>query len=59
MGAGFAIFVSQEDVQKALETAEKQGVKAYNAGVVETGEKQVLIEPRNITFSSESLQVRA
>lgn len=59
MGAGFAIFVSQADVQKALEIASSNNIKAYNAGVVEQGQKQVVIEPINVTFSSDSLQVRA
>lgn len=58
MGAGFAIFVPQDTVQKLLEIAEQQGIAAYHAGAVQNGSKQVVIEPLKITFSSESLQVR-
>ncbi len=58
MGAGFAIFVSQNDTDKVLEISNKQGIKAYSAGVVEAGEKQVLIEPKKITFKKETLQLR-
>jgi phosphoribosylformylglycinamidine cyclo-ligase len=59
MGAGFAIFVPAKEVSQVLNMAAKLGIKAYNAGVVEEGEKKVILEPKNTTFSKESLQVRA
>lgn len=59
MGAGFAIFVNQNDVKKILQAAEKNNLKAWNAGVVENGEKQLTIKPKNIVFKGESLKVRA
>ncbi len=59
MGAGFAIFVSQTEAQRVLDIASSNNIKAYNAGVVEQGPKQVVIEAINVTFSSDSLQVRA
>ena len=59
MGAGFAIFVPAREVSQVLNMANKLGIKAYNAGLVETGEKKVIIEPKNIIFEKESLQVRA
>ncbi|MFA5770253.1 MAG: AIR synthase-related protein [Patescibacteria group bacterium] len=58
MGAGFAIFVPAHEVSQVLNMAHKLGIKAYNAGVVESGEKKVIIEPKNITFEKDSLQVR-
>ncbi|MFA6017133.1 MAG: AIR synthase-related protein [Patescibacteria group bacterium] len=58
MGAGFAIFVPAKEVSQVLNMAKKLEIKAYSAGVVETGEKKVIIEPLNITFEKESLQVR-
>jgi phosphoribosylformylglycinamidine cyclo-ligase len=58
MGAGFAIFVKSEDAQKVIDSAVNAGIKAYNAGVVEEGPKQVIIEPKKIVFSEKSLQVR-
>lgn len=59
MGAGFAVFVDAKDAEKVIETAKKHNLKAWNAGVVEAGEKQVVIKPKNIVFKGESLQVRA
>jgi phosphoribosylformylglycinamidine cyclo-ligase len=58
MGAGFALFVPQQQVQKILEVSSQNNIKAYHAGNVEEGKKQVIIEPKNVTFSAESLQVR-
>ena len=58
MGAGFAVFVPQEQVQQVLDTAEKQGIAAYHAGEVQAGAKQVVIEPLGVTFVSTSLQIR-
>lgn len=58
MGAGFAIFVSKKDAEKIVQISKKNKLKAYIAGVVEEGLKQVIIEPLNITFESESLGVR-
>ncbi len=58
MGAGFAIFVPQKDVKKMLAIAKRHKIKAYNAGIVEKGKKQVIIEPKNIVFSGDSLKLR-
>ncbi len=58
MGAGFAIFVPAKEVSQVLNMTKKLEVKAYNAGVVEMGEKKVIIEPKNIIFEKQSLQVR-
>jgi phosphoribosylformylglycinamidine cyclo-ligase len=58
MGAGFAIFVPQEYVQKVIEIAKANNILAYHAGEVKNGDKQVIIEPNKITFASQTLQVR-
>ncbi len=58
MGAGFAIFISSDQVQAAQEIIEKHQLKSWNAGIVKSGPKQVIINPKNITFNSESLGVR-
>jgi phosphoribosylformylglycinamidine cyclo-ligase len=58
MGAGFAIFVPAKEVSQVLNMAKKLEIKSYNAGVVETGEKKVIIEPKNIIFEKDTLQVR-
>lgn len=59
MGAGFAMFMDAKDAEKTVQIAKQNNLKAWNAGVVENGEKQVVIKPKNIVFKGESLQVRA
>ena len=59
MGAGYAVFVPKKDVEKVMRIAKKNKIEAYDAGVVEKGKKQVIIEPKNIVFEGESLKVRA
>jgi phosphoribosylformylglycinamidine cyclo-ligase len=58
MGAGFAIYLPAGQAEKVVETAAKQGLKAWVAGTVEAGPKQVVIKPKNITFAGDSLEVR-
>jgi phosphoribosylformylglycinamidine cyclo-ligase len=58
MGAGFAIFVAAEDAQRTVEVARAQGVAALVAGQVEAGPKELLIEPLNIRFGNDDLQLR-
>jgi len=58
MGAGFAIFVKGEDAQRTVEVAEALGIAAIVAGQVEAGPKQVVIEPIDVTFGTEDLQLR-
>jgi phosphoribosylformylglycinamidine cyclo-ligase len=59
MGAGFAVYVPQKDATDTVKISEQLGVKAYHAGTVEEGDKRVIIEPLNITFEGESLDLRA
>jgi phosphoribosylformylglycinamidine cyclo-ligase len=58
MGAGFAAYVPAAGVAKTRELATTAGFKSWDAGVVETGPKQVIIEPHHITFAGSSLEVR-
>lgn len=58
MGAGYAIFVPKKDVAQILKLSKFHNIKAYVCGVVEEGEKKIIIESKNITFEKESLQVR-
>lgn len=66
MGAGFAIYLPADQVQKAQSIAQKHNLKSWNAGTVNTGPKQVVIKPKNtspersrrITFKVETLGVR-
>ena len=58
MGAGFAIFVAAADAQRTVEIANAQGVAAIVAGQVEAGPKELVIEPLDIRFSNDDLQLR-
>lgn len=58
MGAGFAIFVPADQAAKVVEISRACGIDAWVAGQLEEGEKQLLIEPLNIRFSDDDLQLR-
>ncbi|MCW5654691.1 AIR synthase related protein [Hydrogenophaga sp.] len=58
MGAGFALFVHADEAERTVEIARAQGVSALVAGQVEAGPKQLIIEPINVTFGNEDLQLR-
>lgn len=58
MGAGYAVYVPADQAQQVVDVAGKQNLKAWVVGEVKTGPKQVVIVPKNITFSAESLEVR-
>ncbi len=58
MGAGFAIFVKAEDAERTAQIARDCGIEAWVAGSVESGEKQLLIEPLHIRFSEDDLALR-
>ena len=58
MGAGFALFIAKKDVSKVLETAKKLKIKAWDAGEVKNGPKQVVIRPLNIVYTEKELEVR-
>jgi phosphoribosylformylglycinamidine cyclo-ligase len=58
MGAGFAVYLPANQAQQVVDIASKLGLKAWNAGEAQEGPKQVVIEPLNITFSEDTLEVR-
>ncbi|HEY9023694.1 MAG TPA: AIR synthase-related protein, partial [Burkholderiaceae bacterium] len=58
MGAGFALFMPAGEAAKACEIAQGLGIVAIVAGKVEDGPKQLLIEPLNIRFGDDDLQLR-
>lgn len=58
MGAGFALFVKNEDAERTLEIAKAQGIDAVVAGRIEAGPKKLVIEPLNIEFGDDALQLR-
>lgn len=58
MGAGFAIMLPAAQAAKVVELANSLGLKAWQAGTVKKGPRQVVIKPKNIIFASDSLEVR-
>jgi len=59
MGAGFALFVAAGDAARVVDVSARAGVRAWIAGRVESGAKQVVIEPLDLVFSGDDLHVRA
>ncbi|MBK6638640.1 MAG: phosphoribosylformylglycinamidine cyclo-ligase [Rhodocyclaceae bacterium] len=59
MGAGFALYVSTGEAARVVELAAAQGVRAYVAGVVESGPKRVIIEPLGVEFGAGDINLRA
>jgi phosphoribosylformylglycinamidine cyclo-ligase len=58
MGAGFAVFVPAAQAARTIEVATAQGVPATLAGVVEAGDKELLIEPLGLRYAADDLQLR-
>jgi phosphoribosylformylglycinamidine cyclo-ligase len=58
MGAGFALFVPADQARRTVEIAAEHGVAATWAGVVEAGDKELLIEPLGLRFGADDLQLR-
>jgi phosphoribosylformylglycinamidine cyclo-ligase len=58
MGAGFALFVATEHAQRTVAVAREHGIDALVAGRVESGDKQLLIEPLGLRFGDDALQLR-
>lgn len=58
MGAGFAFYIPAKQTQQALDVARQMGYKSWDAGVVEEGSKQVLIDTKSITYKEEDLQIK-
>lgn len=58
MGMDYALFLPQASVKKALTVISSMGFIAFEAGYVEKGKKQLIMESKNIVFEGDSLQVR-
>lgn len=58
MGAGFAVYTPQEEVEQVVGIANANGLGAWHGGNVERGPKQVILEPLKLIFKSETLKVR-
>lgn len=58
MGQDFAIFIAPESMEKALQIIKEAGFEGLNAGFIKKGERKVIIEPKDITFEGETLNLR-
>jgi phosphoribosylformylglycinamidine cyclo-ligase len=58
MGMDYAIFLPEKDVKKAQQIVKKNKFESIDAGYVIKGERRVVIEPKDIVFEGESLQLR-
>jgi phosphoribosylformylglycinamidine cyclo-ligase len=58
MGAGYAVYVPADQASKVLGIAAEENLKAWIAGEVKEGPKQVIIKPKDITFAGDSLEMR-
>jgi phosphoribosylformylglycinamidine cyclo-ligase len=58
MGAGFALYVTEAQATQVIDIAEKLGLRAFIAGYIESGDKRVVIKPKNLVFPGETLAVR-
>lgn len=58
MGAGFALYVKEADVEKVLTAATQLGLKALAAGHIENGDKKVVVSPKGLEYAGETLAVR-
>ena len=58
MGAGFALYVAQNQASQVIHIALKLGFRAFVAGRIEEGDKKVVIKPKGLEYSGETLAVR-
>jgi phosphoribosylformylglycinamidine cyclo-ligase len=58
MGAGYALYLPQNEADRSISICNDEGLDAWSLGKVEAGPKRVIIEPKNLVFSQESLAVR-
>lgn len=58
MGMDFALFLPEKDIKNAQQIIKKLDFESIHAGYVEKGKRQVIIKPKNITFSGDTLDLR-
>ena len=60
MGAGFALYVDEADVQKIIEVSSQHGIKAVRAGYLDRHgkDKKVIIRPLKLEYDAAELRVR-
>jgi len=58
MGMDYALFIPQENVKKARSIIKKQGFDSIDAGYVQKGDRQVIIQEKHLLYKAESLDLR-
>jgi hypothetical protein len=58
MGMDYAIFLPKIHVEKTKSIIKKCGFGSIDAGYVKKGERQVVIQPKGITYKGETLSIR-
>lgn len=59
MGAGFALYVPESDVETVIGIVDFLGFRALRAGhIEESAEKKVVIKPKDLVYGTETLRVR-
>jgi len=58
MGSGFAVYCRGGSGEAVVEVARSVGLDAVVGGTVEAGPRRVVLEPRGVSYSSESLSLR-
>lgn len=58
MGQDYAIFLPETDVAKAQEIVKQNGFESINGGYITEGERQVIIQSKNLTYKGETLNLR-
>ena len=58
MGAGFAFYLPETQVDAAMAAASAARFTLLRAGHVETGPKRVVLRPIDVTFEGETLKIR-
>lgn len=58
MGQDYALFLPEEDVEKAQQKITENGFESLNAGYLEKGERKVVIKPKDIIFEGKTLDLR-
>lgn len=59
MGAGFAVYVPAADARRVIDVAGAHGISAWSAGRVESGSREVVIEPLGVRYGGDALSLRS
>lgn len=58
MGCGFAVYCTRGSGEQVVDIARAVGLEAVVGGMVEEGPRRVILEPLDVTYTSESLSLR-